>query len=720
MSFIKELKRRNVVRMAALYVIAAWLIMQVADVLKDLANLPDWIGPTVLGLLAIGFPIALILSWFYELTPEGISLEKDVERDKSITHITGRRLDFIVISLLAAAVVLFAYDKWWTRDPPEQSIAVLPFENMSRESASDPFVIGIHDDVLTQISRISALKVISRTSVIEYRDTTKNLKTIGDELGVATVLEGGVQQAGDRVRINVQLVDTRTDEHLWADTYDRELTAANIFAIQSEIATAIADELRTRLSPAEQKRLETVPTENFAALEAYFHGKQRLAKRTSMASAEAVEYFQQAIALDPDFALAYVGLADSYNLQASYGGLPPDEMFPKMDAALDKALELDDQLGEAYASLGALKWQQFDLESAEEAFKRAIDQTPNYATAHQWYGGFLIETGRADEALVRFRKARELDPLSAIINDAVGIALERLGRFDEALAQYKKVIELDPAFPRAYYTIGSAYWRVFGQLDEAVAWYRKAIALDHGNPFGPAMLGSIYLDLGDEQQAERWINRSMELAPESFWPNVTMEFLHVYRGEKAEALRYARKVLPLDPTAWLTLAYLSNHDLQAGRNAEARARIESVYPALLNEDTPKIDRANYVHAIALAYVLSNTGEQERADLLLDRSLTFVPTIPRLGWAGHRISDVRIYALQGRSEAALAALRHAIDEKWRTYWWYYLIHDPSLQSIRNEPDFQAMVEEIKADMAAQLERVKEMDASGELEPVPEVQ
>ncbi len=223
-----ELKRRNVVRVAVAYAIVSWLILQLTDVLVPMLNLPESVGRLVFLLLLVGFPLAMFFAWAYELTPEGLKKEKEVDHSQSITHITGRKLDYIVIGVMAVAIVYFLVDKfvWVGEEPPtstavsedRKSIAVLPFENMSRDSANEPFAIGIHDDVLTQISRISALKVISRTSVMEYRGTTKNLKVIGDELGVATVLEGGVQRAGDRVRINVQLIDTETDEHLWADT----------------------------------------------------------------------------------------------------------------------------------------------------------------------------------------------------------------------------------------------------------------------------------------------------------------------------------------------------------------------------------------------------------------------------------------------------------------------------------------------------------------------
>jgi TolB-like protein/Tfp pilus assembly protein PilF len=723
MSLYSELKRRNVFRVAIAYAVAAWLLIEVSATTFPLLNLPDWTATFITVLLIIGFPVALIFAWAFELTPEGLKKEKQVDRSHSITHLTGRKLDYIIIGVLTVAVAYFLLDKfvWLGEEPPtdaavtaqRKSIAVLPFANRSDNPEDVFFVDGFHDDVLTQISKISALTVISRTSVMEYRDTTKNLKTIGDELGAATILEGGVQRAGDQIRINVQLIDTGTDEHLWADTYDRALTAGNIFAIQSEIATAIAGELRAILSPEEQAQLAKVPTENLAALEAYFHGKQGVVKRTSGTLAEAVDHFQQAIELDPDFALAYVGLAHSYILQNTVSGLPRDEMLPRVEAAIDRALELDDQSGEVYAILGDFQRKKGDFVAAEMAFKRALELKPNYARAHLRYAIFLYWYSRPEEALTHFRRAQELDPLSAIINEYLGNVLRDLGRVDAAMAQYQKAIKLDPAFPGAYRNIGRIYSRVSGQLDEAVVWYRKAIAFDPGNPAILTELGWICLELGDEHRAANWINRSLELAPESSWANTGMALLSWYRGQEAEALDYARKGWD-----WFYLAFLRDHDLQAGRYAEARARYERGYPALLNEDAPTIDQTNYGAAIDLAYVLPKTGEPERANMLLSRALTFIQSIPRLGLRGHLVADVRIYALQGQTPKALAALREAIDAGWRVWWWYFLEHDPLLDPIRDEPEFQAMVAEVRDDMAAQLARLREWEAKGELAPIPD--
>jgi TolB-like protein/Tfp pilus assembly protein PilF len=599
----------------------------------------------------------------------------------------------------------------------EKSIAVLLFDNLSGDAANEPFTIGIHDDILTQISKIRALKVIARTSM-ERLDPTLSIPEIGTKLGVAAVLEGGVQRAEDRVRINVQLIDCQTEAHLWAETYDRELTAANIFSIQSEIAKTVADALRATLSQGEQDQLAIVPTGNLAAYEAYILGKQRIPKETTAALAEAVDYFEQAIKLDPSFALAYVGLAEGYIWESRWSGLPPEELLAKAQAATDKALELDDRLGEAYSALAGIKHLRNDFEGAEAAFQRALELNPNYAKAYHWYGSLMSSLGRPEEALTLHRKAAELDPLSAGIIGNLGQVLSSLGRFDEALAWYKRTLEVDPGFVSGHVVLATHYWFVSGQLDEAVVWLTKAISLDPRTPSSPAWLAMLFLNLGDPDRAEPWSKRSIELGPENFWPNVAMQLLHLYRGDEAVALNYGRKAFAISPFDWLELAFLRDYELRAERYTGARALYEQSYPELLSQDDPKVDNGNYEAAINLAPVLSKTGEQERMDLLLNRSFQHIQTLPRLGMR-YGIAAVQIYTLQGDKQQALSALRQAIDEGWRDLWWYFLKYKPDLESLHDEPEFQAMVAEIEADMAEQLARVREMERNGELEPILEL-
>ncbi len=697
MSLLSELRRRNVIRVAIAYAIAAWLLIEVSATTFPMLRLPEWTATFVTVLLMIGFPLALIFAWAFELTPEGIKRDTNV----GAAPTTQPRAPESAAALTSDL----------------KSIAVLPFENMSREEANEPFTIGIHDDLLTHISKIRSIKTISRTSVSQYRGTTKTIPQIAEELGVRTVLEGSVQRAGDRVRINAQLIDARTDDHLWAESYDRQLTVADIFAIQSEIATAIAEALRATLSPEEKERLETVPTENLAAYDAYLLGRQRMTKRTSVALAEAVDYFQQAIDLDPDFALAYVGLAENYELQGDYSGLAQNEMFNKAAIAIAKALELDDRLGEAYASLGRIKTFTGDFEGAEPAFQRALQLNSSYATAHDWYAILLGRSGRWPEALAQIKKGLELDPLSAIINHDMGYLLSALGRFDESLAQFEKVIEIAPAFPTTYWHIGQLYSAAFGRLDEAVVWHRKGIYLDPGNPEIPASLSMVYLDVGDDVKAKYWVDRSMTLGPENNWSIGAAEMFHLYRGEDVPVPEYVSKLLTISPSSWARLADLRNLDLRGGEYTEAQAQYEKACLIWLNENESRINRINYRPAIDLALILQRKGAQERADQIMDRCLTVIQSMPRLGIEGYGISDALIYAQQGKTKDALAALRQAIDERWRTFWWYYLERDPSLESIRDEPEFQAMVEEIKSDMAEQLARVHEWEAKGKLAPIP---
>ena len=326
--FLKEARRRRMFSAAAVYAVAAWVVIQFANVAFPGWGIPDSaIRYVVYGAL-LGFPVAPIFGWYYDLTAQGIVRTGPAHPSQKI-DLTLHRSDYLIMSAFVLVIGAVTYGlvervlelpgenefRMAMRPITEKSIAVLPLENRSPDPENAYFADGVHDDLLTLLSKLGDLKVISRTSVEKFRDTERTIPEIGRELGVAHILEGAVQRVDDQVRITMQLISAEQDEHLWAETYDRDLSAANIFAIQTEIAESIVDSLHATLSPEEQIRLATVPTQNLAALEAYFHGKQRMAKRASGPLAEAVDYFQQAIALDPDFALAWVGLADSYFLQ---------------------------------------------------------------------------------------------------------------------------------------------------------------------------------------------------------------------------------------------------------------------------------------------------------------------------------------------------------------------------------------------------------------------
>jgi TolB-like protein/Flp pilus assembly protein TadD len=660
--------------------------------------------------------------------PEGIKLDRDVDRSEAITHFTGRRLSFALIGLAAVAMLYLVLDNYVLEKAPsetaeeltrdsipapveiDKSIAVLPFRNRSALAEDAYFVDGIHDDILTHLARLSFLeKVISRTSMEQYRETTKSMRQIGQELGVATILEGGVQRAGGRVRINVQLIDATTDEHLWVESYDRQLTVENIFAIQSEIATSIVDALQATLSVEDRESLAAVPTENMKALEYYFLGKDRMEKRTTSAFNEAIDYFQAAIDLDPNFALAYVHLAYAIHRRRATVGLSWDEESPKVKALALKALELDDRLGEAYAILGLLEWS-WNNPEGETAFQRAIELNPNSVMAYHSYCAYLGLYGRHAESLSMCERALELDPLSPVVNRLRGNALANVGRLKDAESQFRKVIEMAPDFPGGYAAMGGMYRYYYAQLDEAVRWYRQAIELDPGSPRLVVSLGHLYLNLGDPDQAEYWITRAINLDLANNASNFGMSRLNLYQGDVAAAAEFARKSFKGGMQVALTA--IRDHELRAGRYAAARALYEENYPELLQDEKPEINPSNIGLAIDLALVLSQTGEQERANLLLNLALQYIGS--ETGLAG-----AQIYALQGEKIKALASLRQTIDKhRWDWgAWWYYAEYSPNLDSIRNEPEFQTMMAEIRADMAEQLARLQELDANGEFAPIP---
>src|SRR5437867_79253 len=349
-NFFTELKRRNVYKVAVAYAVVAWLLIQIATQIFPFFEIPNWAVRLVVLLLIIGFPVALVLAWAFEITPEGIKRTEEVDHSQPTTHRTGRTLDFLIIAVLLVIVGVFAYQRFGPSQKtsvsvsaiPEKSIAVLPFENRSRDPDNAYFADGIQDEILTRLAKVADLKVISRTSTQHFKSAPENLSEIAKQLGVTNILEGSVQKAADQVRVNVQLINAMTDAHLWADTYDRKLT--DIFAVESEIAKTIAESLQARLTGSEKSSIAKAPTANPEAYELYLKGRFFWNKRTGTDLRKAIDYFNQAIAHDPNYALAYAGVADSYLLLPNYGGTTTRESIPPARAAAMKALELDDSL----------------------------------------------------------------------------------------------------------------------------------------------------------------------------------------------------------------------------------------------------------------------------------------------------------------------------------------------------------------------------------------
>jgi TolB-like protein/Tfp pilus assembly protein PilF len=556
-NFFAELKRRNVYKVAVAYAVVAWLVIQAASIFLPAFNAPQWAMQIIILILMIGFPVALAFSWAFEITPEGIKLESEIEPTKSIARRTGRKIVAATIALAVVAAGLFVYQLVRTRSTitPRQdasaarteaatvsnkSIAVLPFDNLSGDPQNAYFSEGVQDEILTRLAKIAELKVISRTSTQRFKSVPSDLRQIAQQLGVANILEGSVQKANDQVRVNVQLINALTDAHLWADTYDRKLN--DIFAVETDIAKTIADTLQAKLTGSEKIAITTKPTENPEAHELYLKGRYFWNRRTGANLQKAADYFQQAIGKDSRYALAFSGLADCHVLLPAYaelGSNPRDEL-PKALEAARKAVELDDTLCEAHTSLARALASDLQLAAANPEFKRAIELNPNYATAHQWFGEYLQSQGHLEEALSELKRAEELDPLSLIINSVLGFALDTVGKSDEAIAQLHKTIEIDPNFGNAHGQLGNVLEHR-GRLREAVAEYEKGFNSVGSDPIDLADLAAAYSLAGRKAEAQQLWEKLKSLSERQYVPAYSMAVVQLAFGDKDEAIRLLEK-----------------------------------------------------------------------------------------------------------------------------------------------------------------------------------
>jgi TolB-like protein/Tfp pilus assembly protein PilF len=541
-NFFDELKRRNVYKVAAAYAVVGWLLVQVATQVFPFFEVPNWTVRLVVLLIAIGFPIALVLAWAFELTPEGIKRTENVD-----LTVPGRRRAWIYVVTTAGALSagLFLLGRFTAPrqsnnfESPEKSIAVLPFENLSRDPDNAYFTEGIQEEILTRLAKVADLKVISHTSTERYKSSPNDLPQIAKQLGVANILEGSVQKSQDQVRVNVQLIKAATDAHLWGESFDRKLI--DIFGVESEIATKVADTLQAKLTGAEKHAISAQPTQNTEAYQLYLKGRYFWNKRTGPDLQKAIDYFKQAIEKDPSYALAYVGLGDSYILLSGFGAASPQESFPLAEAAAKKALEIDDTLAEAHTTLGfSLCVHHLDFAGSIREFERAIALNPNYATAHHWFGdGPLLAVGQFDRAIAEGKRALELDPLSVIITADLGADYLVARRYDEAIEQFHKAIDLDPRFYYAHWNLAQAL-EMKGNLREALAEYKKAVELDD-DPFVLALLGQAYAKLGQRDEALKILAELRQIGAHRYVPAYSYALLHMALGEKDKAIEWLER-----------------------------------------------------------------------------------------------------------------------------------------------------------------------------------
>ena len=545
-NFFSELKRRNVYKVAVAYAVVGWLLVQVTTQVFPIFEIPNWALRLIVLAIIIGFPIALVLAWAFELTPEGIKHTEDVDlSDKR----ASKKRTWIYVTLIGAALsaALFFVGRLSAPNSsaspavlPEKSIAVLPFENQNRDPDTDYLCDGIPESIINSLSELPKLKVMSRNSVFHYKGKEADAQTVGKELKVQTLLTGRVRQRGDSLTIGVELINAQDNSQLWGQQYSRKL--ADVFAVQEEIAKEVSDKLRLKLTGTEKEQLAKRPTENLKAFQYYMQGRAAAQRRTNADLLASVSYYEKALQEDGKYALAYAGLADAYANLGYYGSIAPIEGRRKAEESARKALELDDKLAEAHAALGLayIGFAPSNFSIGDKELGHAIELSPNLAVAHYNLGLSFIRQGRLDEASAELMKARALDPLSSVIARAVvipyyfkrdyvrafellrqanelGPALSatweiglfiRSGSIKEAFAEIEKAKDARRNDPLLIYSAGMAY-AASGKHAEALQSIRELEAIAGSSLSTAHWIAKIYATLNDKENAFSWLERGL-------------------------------------------------------------------------------------------------------------------------------------------------------------------------------------------------------------------
>jgi serine/threonine-protein kinase len=514
-SFVHELRRRQVFRVAIAYAAVAWLLTQFAATVFPVLGLPGWTVTLVVVLLALGFPVAVLLAWAYDITPSGV--ERTPENRSTGDRVTSS----------ATAT---------RRSDGTRSIAALPFVNLSREATDDYFSDGLTEELINALTRVPGLHVAARTSAFAFKGSPLNVREIGERLDVQYVLEGSVRTAGTRLRMSVQLIDVGAGFGLWAETYEREM--GDVFRIQEEIARAVvARVLNDTGAAGDVDHLSAPSTENLEAFQLYLKGRYFWNRRSEPDLHRAIDHFRRAIEADPDYALAYAGLADSYAILLDYGLVSPRDALPNATRAAERALRLGPNLAEAHTSLALARQFEWRWAEAEAAFRDALALNPGYAIGHHRYALFLSWLGRGAEALQQIEHARKLDPVNLIIQSSIGWVLYYARRFQDAAAQLHATLELDPRFTNAHVALAMVHGRR-GRADEAVAALLHAHDETGGTAPIVALLGHAY-GLANRQEEAREATRRLDaLSAERYVSAYYRALPHLGLGEMDAALEW--------------------------------------------------------------------------------------------------------------------------------------------------------------------------------------
>lgn len=669
--FFRELKRRNLIRVAGLYLVGAWLIVQVAGTVLPMFGAPEWVPRSIVILLAIGFVPALIFSWVFELTPQGLRRDEEVAPEQSIAPQTGRRIDRLIIAVLVLALAYFGFDKFVLAPrraaapnelpsaPSAKSIAVLPFENLSDDKSNAYFAEGIQDEILTRLAKIADLKVISRRSTQRYKSAPDNLREVGHQLGVAHLLEGSVQRIANVVHINVQLIRAATDEHLWAESYNRKLD--DVFGVEGEVASAIADQLEAKLSGAEQRAVTAKPTQNAAAYDAYLRGQSLEHREYSYdAVRQVARDYVEAVQIDPKFATAWarLGVARSW---LYFNGVDPDvNTADAVKEAAERAMAIAPEAGESWLAEGAYRYRVLrKFESALEAFEEARKRLPNDSTIYRY----------------------------------LGVVQRRLGRWKEAEASYKKALELDPRDVTLLNDMGSTFYAYLRRFDDARALTDQALRIAPDSAPDRATKAGLFQAEGRLEEAGRELARIPEDASDDLIINTRIQQA-IYQRRYDDAIQIIETKLNSIPAGQRFdtytkqfLVYLGFCQEWAGRPEQAKDAFTGAVQAIKpTSDTVVGADANGTPAIlALAY--AGLGEKEKALKQAQQALK--------DYADDHVSKpqaeytlAQIQARFGDNDAAIAALPHLLQVP-AGLTKANLKLDPLWDPLRKDPRFERL-------------------------------
>ena len=548
-SFLAELRRRNVFRVGIAYLAIAWLFLQVADIVLSAFGPASWVMQALIVAFALGFPIALGIAWAFELTPDGVKQTDEVSPQQVIARRGGRKLDFAIIGVLSLTLVLVVVDQYIIEPasvPKMSTLAVLPLANLSGNPDEEYFADGMTEALITSLAKVSALRVISRTSVMRFKDTVRPLQEIAAELGVDAIIEGSAMRHGDRFRITAQLIDAATDQHMWAESYDRDFR--DVLILQNEIAKTIAQEIRLVVTPEESSRLAKTTVVSPDGYDAYLKGMQHFYRLTPQDLETSLQYFELSLEQNPDSALAHSGIAAAWIGLQQMGFVQSSVATPKAEAASLRALELDSDLAQAHHWLGVVRsWSDWNWTAAEKEFERAIYLSPSNGDARASYSHLLAVLGRFDEALVQAELALRLDPFNGWFQGIYGVVLHMTRRYNEAIVVFQEALRISPKLPFAWLMLAGSY-HFSERFDEAIEAEGSLLAA-LGDTDSQRLLMQTYSEYG-YREATSWLadllaKRSVASGTIGWW----VAFRYSHAGQDDNAIEWLERAFDQrDPT----------------------------------------------------------------------------------------------------------------------------------------------------------------------------